>query len=187
MYGCFERLRLEEILPYPYLRAQPELLRFIVDDWDTEDQVFCLKGQTLELDVSDVYFITGLSRRGAQPILTASRPSGEKMGEVMARVCPGAHFGSNSAKVDIVTIPDLVLRVILFTITRTAGVQAPHEASKNHLLLATECLQPTLFEWAMAVTTNIKRKLTKCKRDGNKQFGYGSIVVSFFLERLPIF
>ena len=104
----------------------------------------------------------------------------------MERVCPGAQFGSNSAKVDIVTVPDLVLRVILFTITRTAGVQAPHEASKNHLLLETECLQPTLFDWATAVTTNIKRQLTKCKW-GNKQFGYWSIVVSFFLERLPIF
>ena len=139
-----------------------------MDAWDIEDQVFHLKDQTLELDVSDVYFNTGLSRRGARPILTGSRPSGEKMGEVMERVCPGAHTGSNSAKVDIVTIPDLVLRVVLFTITRTAGVQAPHEASKNHLLLATECLHPTLFDWATAVTTNIKRQLTKCKRDGNK-------------------
>ena len=109
------------------------------------------------------------------------------MGEVMDRVCPGAQFGSNSAKVDIATIPDLVLRVILFTIMHTAGVQAPHEASKNHLLLASDCLNPTLFDWAIAVTTNIKRQLTKCKHGGVKQFGYGSIVVSFFLERLPIF
>ena len=37
------------------------------------------------------------------------------------------------------------------------------------------------------MTTNIKRQLTKCKRREVKQFGYGSIVVSFFLERLPLF
>jgi len=188
--ACMDALRdcgLKKFFLTSYLRTQPELLRFIVDAWDIEDQVFRLKDQTLELDVSDVYFITGLSRRGVRPIFSGSRPFGEKMGEVMERVCPGAHFGSNSAKVDIVTIPDLVLRVVLFTITRTAGIQAPHEASKNLLLLATECLQPTLFDWASAVTTNIKRQLTKCKRDGNKQFGYGSIIVSFFLERLPIF
>jgi len=109
------------------------------------------------------------------------------MGEVVDRVCPGAQFGRNSAKVDIATMPDLVLRVILFTITCAAGVQAPHEASKNHLLLAAECLNPTLFDWATTVTTNIKRKLTKCRHGGVKQFCYGSIVVSFFLERLPIF
>jgi len=44
-----------------------------------------------------------------------------------------------------------------------------------------------LFDWATAVTTNIKRQLTKCKCGGVKQFGYGSIVISFFLKRLPIF
>ncbi len=80
-----------------------------MDAWDTEDQVFRLKDQKLELDVSDVYFITGLSRRGARPILTGSRPSVEKIGEVMERVCPGAQFGANSKKVDINTVPDLVL------------------------------------------------------------------------------
>jgi len=102
-------------------------------------------------------------------------------------VCPGARFGSNSAKVDIPIVQDLTLRVVLFTITRAAGVQAPHEASKNHLLLVAECLNPTLFDWATAVTANIKRQLTKCKRGGLKQFRYGSILVSFFLEQLPIF
>lgn len=188
--ACMDALRdcgLKKFFLTPYLHAQPELLRFIIDSWDTEDQVFRLRDQTLELDVSDVYFITGLSRRGAQPILTGSRPSGENMGEVVDRTCPGAQFGQNSAKVDIATVPDLVLRVILFTITRASGVHAPHEASKNHLLLAAECLKPTLFDSTSAVTVNIKRQLTKCKRGGNKQFGYGSIIVSFFLERLPIF
>jgi len=185
--ACMDALRdcgLKKFFLTPYLRAQPELLRFIIDARDVKDQVFRLRDQTLELDVSDVYFITGLSQRGARPILTGSRPSGEKMREVVDKICPGAQFGP---KVDIATVPDLVLRVILFTITCTAGVQAPHEASKNHLLLAAECLSPTLFDWASAVTLNIKRQLTKCKHGGNKQFGYGSIIVSFFLERLPIF
>jgi len=169
--ACMDALRdygLKKFFLTSYLRAQPELLQFIVDAWDIDDQVFRLRDQTLELDVSDMYFITGLSQRGARPILTGSRPSGEKMGEVMDRVCPGVQFGRNSAKVDIATVPDLVLRVILFTITRTAGVQAPHEASKNHLLLVAECLNPTLFDWATAVTTNIKCQLTKCKHGGVK-------------------
>ncbi|CAA3018921.1 Hypothetical predicted protein [Olea europaea subsp. europaea] len=139
--ACMEALRdcgLKKFFLTSYLRAQPELLRFIVDAWDIEDQVFRLRDQTLELDVSDIYFITGLSQRGACPILTGSRPSGEKMGEVM---------------------------------DRTAGVQAPHEASKNHLLLATECLNPTLFDWATSATVNIKRQLTKCKRGGRDSGG----------------
>lgn len=147
-----------------------------------DDQVFRLRNQTLELEVSDVYFITGLSRRGAVPILTGSRPSREKVGEVKARVCPEAQFGQRSAKVLINTIWDLTLKAILFTITRAARVQAPHEAIKNHLILATECLSPTIFNWDATVTTNIKRQLTNCNRADTKQFAYGSIVVSFFLE-----
>ena len=119
--------------------------------------------------------------------MIGSRPSAEKIEEVKDRICPNARFGVNSRKIDINTVPSLVLRVILFTITRAVGIQAPHEASKNHLLLAAECLNLTLFDWASAVTTYIKPQLTKCKRDGNKQFGYGSILVTFFLERLSIF
>lgn len=135
--ACMDALRdcgLKKFFLRPYICAQPELLRFIIDAWDTEDQVFRLRDQTLELHVSDVYIITGLSRRGARPILTRSRPSGENMGEVVDRICPGAQFGQKSAKVDIATVPDLVLRVILFTITRAPGVQAPHEASKKPLI-----------------------------------------------------
>lgn len=91
--ACMDALRdcgLKKFFLTSYLCAQPKLLRFIMDAWDVDDQVFRLRGHTLELDVSDVYFITGLSRRAARPILTGSRPSGEKMGEVMARVCSGA-------------------------------------------------------------------------------------------------
>ena len=105
----------------------------------------------------------------------------------MVRVCLGAQTGSGSRKVDIHTVQDLALRVVLHTITRAAGSQAPHEATKAQLLLAAECMSPTLFDWATAVTTNIKRQLTKCKQVKLKQFGYGSILVLFILEQLPIF
>ena len=105
----------------------------------------------------------------------------------MARVCPRAQTRLGSGKVDIHIVRDLALRVVLHTIMRAAGSQAPHEATKAQLLLASECMNPTLFDWATAVTTNIKRKLTKCKKSKLKQFGYGSILVWFILERLPIF
>lgn len=45
----------------PYLRAQPELLQFIIDLWDVDDEVFHLRDQVPGLDVSNVYFITRLS------------------------------------------------------------------------------------------------------------------------------
>ena len=84
-------------------------------------------------------------------------------------------------------VSNVALRVVLHIIIRDAGSQAPHEATKAQLLLASECMNPTLFDWATTVTMNIKRQLTKCKKAKLKQFGYGSILVSFILERLPIF
>ena len=126
--------------------------------------MFRLQDQVLELEVSDVYFITGLSRRGPVPIMTGSRPSGEKMDMVMVRVCRGAQTRSGSGKVDIHIVPNLALRVVLHTIMWAAGLPALHEATKAQLLLGSKCMNPTLFDWATSVTTNIKQKLTKCKK-----------------------
>jgi len=70
-------------------------------------------------------------------------------------------------------------------VTRAAGCLANHEASKTHLLLALECLAPTIFNWAAAVTTSMKRQLSICRRGESKQFGYGSILLPLMLERVP--
>ena len=84
---CMNSLRncgLKKFFLTPCLRAQPELLQYLISIWDEQEQVFKLRDHVLELEVSYVYFITGLSRRGSVPILTRSRPSGEKIEEVMA-------------------------------------------------------------------------------------------------------
>ena len=163
------------------------MLQYLISIWDENQEKFILRDQELEIDVSDVYFITALSQMGAAPLLTDTRPSMENMTMVIDRVCRGARKGSSSGKVDIKTIPDLTLRVVLHTITRAVGSQALHEATKTQLLLAVDCMALTIYNWAEAVTIKMKRQLTKCKKTKLKQFGYGCILVSFFLERLPIF
>ena len=60
-----------------------------------------------------------------------------------------------------------------------------HEASKTHLRLALDYLNPTMFNWAEAVTASMKRQLTNCRRGRTKQFGYGSILLLLMLERVP--
>ena len=72
--------------------------------------------------------------------------------------------------------------MVLHTITGAAGSQAPHKATKTQLILAVDCMAPTIYNWAEAVTINMKCQLTKCKKTKLKQFGYGYILVSFFLE-----
>ena len=104
-----------------------------------------LRDQELEIEVSDVYFITGLSWRGVVPIMIGTHPTMESMGMVIERVCHGARKGSRSGKVDIQMIPDLALKVVLHTLVRATRSQAPHEATKMQLLLAVDFLNLTLY------------------------------------------
>lgn len=168
----------------PRLRVQPDLLELLIRAWNPVDGKFTIRGQDIEFDSTDIYFLTGLSRRVQMPILEGQRPSGETLDQLMAGVCPRA-MKTRSGKVGIPTVEDMPLRTILFLVTRAAGSLANHEASKTQLLLALECLQPTIFNWAVAMTTSMKRQLSNYRRGESKQFAYGSLLLPLMLERVP--
>jgi hypothetical protein len=63
---------------------------------------------------------------------------------------------------------------------------APHMSLQIHFQCAIECMEPRVFNWCEGLLKNMKKQLTKCGTDRLKQFGYGSILVSLFLERVPI-
>ena len=46
------------------LRAKARLLQMLVDYWDLESESFHIDGMPLTIEVEEIYFITGLSRRG---------------------------------------------------------------------------------------------------------------------------
>ena len=46
------------------LRAKPGLLQMLVDYWDPDSESFRIDDMSLTIEVEDIYFITGLSRRG---------------------------------------------------------------------------------------------------------------------------
>jgi hypothetical protein len=46
------------------MRAQVRLLQFLVDYWDPDSESFNLDGKPLRIEVEDIYFLMGLSRRG---------------------------------------------------------------------------------------------------------------------------
>ena len=50
---------------------QPRLIQMLTNYWDTYTEVFILDGIPLKIEVEDIYFITGLSRRGKVVILRA--------------------------------------------------------------------------------------------------------------------
>ena len=142
--------------------------------------------QELELETLDIYFIVGLSRRGEPVNLYGSRPIGASITILHVEHFPEAHK-SKSGKIEISSVRDLTLRVLLLAINNVAGSQAERETNKSKFLYAIDCTSPTIFNWAEAMKMNIKHQLSKAKVGNLKKFGSGSTVVTFFLERVPLF
>ena len=56
------------------LRAKPRLLQLLVDYWDPDSETFHMDEMSLSIEVEDIYFITGLSRRGEMVNLRSRGP-----------------------------------------------------------------------------------------------------------------
>jgi hypothetical protein len=154
------------------MRAQLRLLEYLVHMWDVDQQVFHVGVHTLTLDIEDIYFLTGLSRRGYHATLTGGRGGGLPMSEYVRQYCvPEAE--RSKGKVSIWGVQDLTLRTILFTIACMAGSAAPHMALQSYFQYAIECTEPRVFNWSDAVLRSMKRQLTKCRRGNLKQLGTG--------------
>jgi hypothetical protein len=84
-------------------------------------------------------------------------------------------------KIAIKYVRDLPLRSILFAITSLAGSISSCLASISQVAYALQCMEPTLFNWSTGLFQNLKEQISRCRMGQQKQFGYGSFLVSFFL------
>jgi hypothetical protein len=53
------------------------------------------------------------------------------------------------------------------------------------MFYAVEFLGPTVYEWCTSLLANMNSYLTDCKQGRMMNFGFASILCSFFLERVP--
>ena len=51
---------------------------------------------------------------------------------------------------------------------------------------AVECQKPTVMDWCIGLLANLKSHINQCYLGRQKNFGYGSLFCSFFLERVPL-
>jgi len=167
------------------MRAQLPLLHHIIEWWDPDQGLFHVGDQTLTIDRDDIYFLTGLSQRGLPVSLRGAAPDvGADVDSLIADYCvPGSKKSSNQLK--IADVRDPGLRIIMFTITRAAGSLQPHLASRGNVMTAVRCTDGEVFDWVTAVHGGLTEQLSKAKRGRAKQFGYGSLICSFFLQRIP--
>ena len=165
------------------MRAQVDFLQWLVDRWSIQDRCFFIGGHQLEIEPVDIYFLTSLPKRGEDLTLFRARPGGQSVDSLRLEFC------NNQARdkgIDIKTISRPELMVIAFTVTRLCGSSTLHIATGSQMHMAVDCFRGTIFNWCDAVLANVKGQLTRAKIGRLKTFGYGALVVSFGLERVPM-
>ena len=85
----------------------------------------------------------------------------------------------------IKSLVDLPLKTMVYTIGKVVGTRAAHLTSRSHILYALQCMDPTVFNWCEGMIVCLKNQLNKFKRGALKKFGYGTVIVSFILQRVP--
>ena len=66
-----------------------------------------------------------------------------------------------------------------------SGTAAQHVISCPLMYYALECMRPTIYDWCTGLLASIYTQLTACKHGRQMNFGYGSLICSFFFERIP--
>jgi len=121
------------------------------------------------------------------PRLSSRGKSGDKIvKDYIITYCKPRSLPNRDVKIRIKDVTELPLRMILFIIARLASNLTLHVASRSYTPYGIECLEPILFNWSEGVLVNLKEQLTKEKEGKLNKFGYGVILVSFSLERVPL-
>ena len=146
--GIVDALRNRGLLKFfriSSMRQQISLLQYFLDAWDPASQVFQIRGRSTPLIVVDIYFLIGLSRRGAPISLSCSARGGESVRDYVCRYCREGSQPSKDGKIIIRDVTTKSLRTILFTFGRMVGGAALHVAKRSYMQHTLECLEPKVF------------------------------------------
>jgi len=143
------------------MRAQRILLNLLIDYWNPDVEEFMLVGKSLTMMVEDISFITSLSRRGEVP-----------------------NFQSQGR---VWSINDFINEYcIIDTLVQIMGSNSLHMALQAQMNCGVECLCPTMYDWSTTMLNNMKVQLTDCNLRKAKNFFFGSVMCTFFFERVPM-
>ena len=143
--------------------------------------MFDLQGESLEITSEDIYFIVGLSRRGAPVNLEGIDRGGDPLSVqnyIDIYYAPGTQ--KRGSCIPIVHIRDIPLQVLTSTIVRVVGSSSLHLTTRNQMRLEVDCMQGALYDWCLGVVPILRKQLFDYKRGRRKNFGYYSILVAFF-------
>ena len=111
------------------MRAQVDLLTWLVNKWDVQNQHFVIGGHRLEIELEDIYFLTGLSKRGEPLSLFGAGLGGQSISSLQLEFCNN-ESNPRDKQIDIKTIIHPRLKLISFTVTKLCGSSALHVATR---------------------------------------------------------
>ena len=110
------------------MRAQVDLLMWLVNRWNVQDQCFIIGGHRLEIELEDIYFLTGLSKRGEKISLFGTRPVGQTVTSLRQEFC-NDQVDPWDKWIDIKTIIRPELKLIAFIVVKLCGSASFHVAT----------------------------------------------------------
>ena len=99
-------------------------------------------GHWLEIELEEIYFLTGLPKRGEQLSLFGTRPVGQSVASLRSEFC---NYQSVDKRIDIKTIAHPKLKVITFTVTRLCGSVPLHVATVSQMQMEVDYYRGTIF------------------------------------------
>jgi hypothetical protein len=171
----------------PLIWSQEFLLQFFIRMWSTDLQCFMVRGEQLTFSATeDVYFLTGLPFHGRALVIDPHLPGEDRVETMVARHCSGLNPMSGSVIVQIEAIDDLLTECIATMVVRIYGSLGTQWITGGQLRVVEEVLDGDLFAWGVLMHTRMMSQLNRCRRADSGDFAFGSVLVAWFLERVPL-
>lgn len=180
--NAFRNYEILKFFKIPNMRSQKQLL---IEYWDPIEDSFIIDEDILHLEINDIYFLTGLSRRGLETSLTGTTPRGALSITTYTQQYCESNTQEKYFSVPIKKKINLSLNVVLSTINCMVGSTVGHLATQPYMFLALSCLEPNIYNWCTTLQYSLCKLLKTCHNGKKKEFGYKSLVCSFFLEKIP--
>jgi hypothetical protein len=170
----------------PLIRAQEYLLHFLIKMWSTQDHCFYVRGERVDFTaMEDVYFLTGLPFRGTSMLAAPVMPREIDLAQYAGRFFSREDYMTGSA-VRINALDVLLHRYMASMIVRIYGSTTSHRISGGEMMLMERVVVGReRFAWGLALHARMIAQLDRCRSTGRGEFAFASILVAFFLERVP--
>ena len=134
-----------------------------------------------------MYFLIGLSHRGQEANLRGGR-RGDASLTIQEYITVYCEEGTQkvASQIPIARIRTLALRFAVYCLVRMLGIDSQHMISRPLMYYVLECMKPTVYGWCTDMLASVCTQLTACKTGRHNFFGYGSLICSFFFERIPV-